>query len=439
MVTKQTEPCMANVSGDAMRDRNTSSHLDDIVIDADVAIDDDAARDRDTSSHPCRHLDDMVIDAGEAIDDDATGDCDTSSNPDDIVIDTAVAMDHTDEDGTVQGFTEAAIAFVRTFPHTPIVLVLTTACMLFVIFDDAPSLSADINVAGRQRLRSQQVIIASLLELANVTLEHVPSGPETIRTMRLNQAHMSANYGVRGSPELQDFASAFEQNSTDKQLWAMSVLKSGSRFLQVADKNVKILEQKATNQSAMRFYFLIGLCCMEVIAIGVLAWVTPRRNWLDMIEAARALDMAESRQAEAESRAKAYQTITSILSHDLRGVSSNAIINTDILRDILDELRSPEGSCAIQDPVTNEMIGTLMTSIVSDNTHVQYAVRSVQMVSNIINQTEDHVPGNEDFDLVHLIDHFMTMYPTVRVEEITTLSSIFRGDQVAIPLSLLLP
>ena len=152
---------------------------------------------------------------------------------------------------------------------------------------------------------------------------------------------------------------------------------------------------------------------MEVIAIDVLAWVTPRRNWLDMIEAARALDMAESRQAEAESTAKAYQTITSILSHDLRGVSSNAMINTDILRDILDELRSPEGSCAIQDPVTNEMIGTLMTSIVSDNTHVQYAVRSVQMVSNIINQTEDHVPANEDFDLVHLIDHFMTMYPTV--------------------------
>ena len=390
--TKQPAPCMSTVS------------------DADVASNDAATRDRDSSSH----LDDTAIDAGVASDDAAV-------------------------DGTAQGFTGVVAAFVRTFPHAPIVLLLSTACMIFVICDDAPSLSADINTAGEQRLRSQQVIISSLLQLLNITSQHDISGLETIRAMRLTQGYMSTNYGFGGLPELQEFASAYEQNPTNKHQWATSVIRTGSGFLQVADKNVKTLEVEASRKSTMHVFFIIGLCCMEVVAIGALAWTTPRRNWLDKIDAARALYVAVSSQAEAERQAKAYQTITSILSHDLRGVSSNGLINIDLLRNILDESRLPEGSCITLDPVTSEMVDTLMTRIVSDNTHVQYAVRSVQMTSDIINQTEHHMPANEDFDLVHLSKHFMTLYPTVRLEEITTPSSIFRGDEVAIPLFLLLP
>ena len=370
---------------------------------------------------------------------DATTDHDPSHHLDDIVIDAGVAIDDHAEDITVPGFTEAAVAFVRTFPHAPIVLVLTTVCMLFVIFDHAPALSEHISIVGTQRLHSQQLIIASLLKILNVTSENAPSGLETISVMRLNQEYLSANYGVGGWPQFHELVRAFEQHSTDKHAWAMSILGSGSQFLQVADKNVKILEQKASNHHVMLVYIIISLCSMEVVAICALAWATPRRNWLDKIEAARALDMAKTCLAKSESRAKAYQSITGTLSHDLRGVSSNGMINLDLLRNVLDESRSPEGSCIITDPVTNELIDTLTTSIVSDNTHVQYAVRSVQMISSIINENEHHVPANEEFNLTHLTAHLTTMYPTVRLEEITTLSNVFRGDEVAIPLPQPLP
>ena len=322
------------------------------------------------------------------------------------------------------------VSFLCTFPHAPIIFVLTAACMCFVTFGDARDLSNDINVAGAQRLRSQQVVVASLLVPPNWT-----NGQHIIGKMLLHQQRLSAEHRIGGMPELRKLARAFQQNSTDQRAWSSSVRAAASSFLDVAVHNVAILEQKTADHSDQLYYIIIGLCCMEFATIGILVCVTPRRYWVHEIEAAGALKMAEARQFEAERKvweapAKAHQMITSILSHDLRGVSANGLINIELLKEVLSSSRSPEGSCIIGNPLTRDLVDTLLSCIVSDNTHIQYAVTSVQMISNIANKTKQ-TPATEEFDLGRLVHHLTTMYPTVRCAQSMTQSYIFQGDKAA--------
>ena len=322
-------------------------------------------------------------------------------------------------------------SFVRTFPHAPIIFALTITCCVFVTFNNAHDFSTDINIAGAQRLRSQQVIITSLLWSQNLTSNRIPSGHDTLREMITHQSRLSSEYNIEGILELRELDRIYHQNLTNDSMWSMAVLGTASSFLEVADHNVAILEEEATAHSDRLYYIIVGLCGMEFVAIGALVYATPRKNWVDAIETARALKTAEAQQFEAkrkawEAPAKAYQTITSILAHDLKGVSANGMINIDLLKDVMEESTSMESSFG-SDQLTCKLVDALMSRIVVDNTHVQLAVSSVQMISNIANKVHQG-PSNEEFDLGRLVNHLLAMYPTC-VFQNTIPNAYFRGDE----------
>jgi len=213
-----------------------------------------------------------------------------------------------------------------------------------------------------------------------------------------------------------------------------ALLAAGNTFLAMAEFNVATLELKATREASFVYYTLISLCCLEFLAVAVFVYLTPRTEWVDeqskRTEQLHGEYKAVSSRAEQldlerrEAPAKAYMEITKILCHNLKGFSSNATINVDMLRQLLNE-----SSIVFEDELVKESINALLSLVSCDSTQVQHSVRSVQMISDIANNA-NLTPAHEDFDLRKLIEHLSTIYPTLHVTNWKSMS-IVRGDEAA--------
>jgi len=172
------------------------------------------------------------------------------------------------------------VAFLKTFPHAPMVFLLTAFAFVFAGRNYHTTIDAisDINRAGAQRMMSQQVILGSLFQRSlNITIAkyHLPT---LSAALQQSQQQLQDRYELSGDQELQACLAASGSDSALK-----STISLCNAYLIVANNNVDLINSSAIDRSALNVWVLIALGVMEMVTLVIIICSTQRRNWHDMI------------------------------------------------------------------------------------------------------------------------------------------------------------
>lgn len=173
--------------------------------------------------------------------------------------------------------------FIKTFPHAPVVCILTTLAFFFAARNYQTTFEAisDINHAGTQRMMSQQIIIGSLFKIQNISVDKVSQYflPTLGTSMLWEQRQIQDRYGLSGLRELQLCLGT----SDDGHLTPLGIILSCNAYLDVANTNVRHINDSAVSGNSINFWILVTLGVMEMLTLIILICYTRRRHWVDRI------------------------------------------------------------------------------------------------------------------------------------------------------------
>jgi len=185
------------------------------------------------------------------------------------------------------------------------ILSLTAVLFAFTNLSQYHSTTEDINLAGRQRMKSQQLLLWYTLNATGTPIDHtwhVPPFSETMKTLRSSQQRISDKYSLGGLAALEACAGAMDVGNTTASSMR-DVFRQFNIFLDEADSNVKHIVGEASQNTEMYCAIIVALGTIEAICIVILMLARSRSSWVDRVEAEEKLREMQEVHLRAEVRA----------------------------------------------------------------------------------------------------------------------------------------